>query len=157
MRLSFTRPLPKVVQVWQARLEEAELERRTGETDKFAEDEDPLPGCLEKMLTQYVLPNSQQLVAALNTQRDAHEGALAESRGRARREEDLMNQELSELSATQQRVKTDLEAVQAERDALTSEQGSVRQRINQMAGVGTGAHAADKVLADVGKTRRGRG
>ena len=46
---------------------------------------------------------------------------------------------------------------QAERDALTSEQGSVRQRINQMAGVGTGAHAADKVLADVGKTRHGRG
>ena len=98
--------------------------------------------------------SEQQLVAALNRQCDAHEGALAESRERARREDDLMNQELSELSATQQRVKTDLESVQKDRDELTSEQGSVRQRINQMTGIGTGAHSADKVFADVEKMRR---
>ena len=101
--------------------------------------------------------SEQQLAAALGARRDEHEAALGATRERQRREEDAMNRELAELSATQQRVKTDLEAVQAERDALTSEQGSVRQRINQMAGVGTGAHAADKVLADVGKTRHGRG
>jgi len=42
------------------RYSEAAMERKTGRADEFTEDDTPLPGCLTKMLTDFVLPNARQ-------------------------------------------------------------------------------------------------